>query len=362
MVSLSERGIEPRSQEQETKRPHIFMYRRFPKEKIDVIKDLLPEYQKYHNIDESYVVGKLGATTLYEESADPEQQVSGEQLALQAAQVSGLAPDIIYFCSSYLPTDPKAQRKANITRALLARYGYADEEKTPANTHTFSAACSSTAVAFDRVRELNPEGKRVMLISDETGYRRSMPPTAFDTQKAGLLFSDAQTVWIFPYGKNGLEVVASEIHRISDTDQCLTMPVPEVDPHDPYITSYAPPYSEYFGMNGPALKREFGRKITQRELARVLLAGRVHITGLDFFTGHQASIRMEDYFNNFFEGVLYKGEGIKKYGNTSSASTLLDMEDGINEGKITPGSTGLVVQYGGGLTWGACVLRFGKTT
>lgn len=49
---------------------------------------------------------------------------------------------------------------------------------------------------------------------------------------------------------------------------------------------------------------------------------------------------------------------IEKYGNVSAASTIIALDDAIREKKIKSGDIVVLVAFGGGLTWGACVIRW----
>jgi 3-oxoacyl-[acyl-carrier-protein] synthase-3 len=49
---------------------------------------------------------------------------------------------------------------------------------------------------------------------------------------------------------------------------------------------------------------------------------------------------------------------IQKYGNTSSASTLLAIHEAQQEGRINPGSLVLQVAFGAGLTWGGILWKW----
>ena len=49
---------------------------------------------------------------------------------------------------------------------------------------------------------------------------------------------------------------------------------------------------------------------------------------------------------------------IDKYGNTSSASIPLALEEAIREGRVKSGDNVLLAGFGSGLTWGACLLRW----
>ncbi len=84
----------------------------------------------------------------------------------------------------------------------------------------------------------------------------------------------------------------------------------------------------------------------------------VAVADVDWFIPHQANARI-------LQGVA-KRLGIDEdkvistvahHANTSAASVPLAMWQGITDGRIKPGQLLLLEAMGGGLTWGACVIR-----
>ena len=83
------------------------------------------------------------------------------------------------------------------------------------------------------------------------------------------------------------------------------------------------------------------------------------VEDVDFFVFHQANARIidlavrkcrippEKYYKN-----------IAEYGNTSAASIPLVLSELREQGKVGPGSRLLAVGFGGGLTWGGCLIEF----
>ena len=51
---------------------------------------------------------------------------------------------------------------------------------------------------------------------------------------------------------------------------------------------------------------------------------------------------------------------VNKYGNTSAASVPLSLQEEVENGKINDGDLVVFVGFGGGLTWGALALRWGR--
>jgi 3-oxoacyl-[acyl-carrier-protein] synthase-3 len=84
----------------------------------------------------------------------------------------------------------------------------------------------------------------------------------------------------------------------------------------------------------------------------------IAVANVDWFIPHQANQRI-------LEGVA-KRVGIddkkvistvSQHANTSAASIPLALYQGIQDGRVKPGQLLLLEAMGGGLTWGACVLR-----
>ena len=84
----------------------------------------------------------------------------------------------------------------------------------------------------------------------------------------------------------------------------------------------------------------------------------IAIDDVDWFIPHQANQRI-------LAGVAHRlgvsedkvVSTIAEHANTSAASIPLAMAEGIADGRIKPGQLLLMEAMGGGLTWGACVLR-----
>jgi 3-oxoacyl-[acyl-carrier-protein] synthase III len=49
---------------------------------------------------------------------------------------------------------------------------------------------------------------------------------------------------------------------------------------------------------------------------------------------------------------------VDRYGNTSSASIPLALEQAVTEGRVAPGAVILLVAFGAGFTWGSAVIRW----
>ncbi|HEY3695666.1 beta-ketoacyl-ACP synthase III [Phenylobacterium sp.] len=110
-------------------------------------------------------------------------------------------------------------------------------------------------------------------------------------------------------------------------------------------------------MQGNQVFRHAVVNISEAVRAAAADAG-VEVSEVDWFIPHQANQRI-------LEGVARRlGIDEKKvistvaeHANTSAASIPLALDQGLRDGRIKPGQLLLLEAMGGGLTWGACVLR-----
>ncbi|MFJ3390906.1 MULTISPECIES: beta-ketoacyl-ACP synthase III [unclassified Lysinibacillus] len=82
---------------------------------------------------------------------------------------------------------------------------------------------------------------------------------------------------------------------------------------------------------------------------------------VDFLVPHQANIRIMESARERLELPPEKmSKTIHKYGNTSAASIGISLVDELEAGKIKDDDLLVLVGFGGGLTWGAVTIRWGK--
>jgi 3-oxoacyl-[acyl-carrier-protein] synthase III len=82
---------------------------------------------------------------------------------------------------------------------------------------------------------------------------------------------------------------------------------------------------------------------------------------VDFLIPHQANIRIMEAARQRLELPIEKmSKTVHKYGNTSAASIPISLFEELKAGKIKDGDVVVMVGFGGGLTWGAIAMRWGK--
>jgi len=92
---------------------------------------------------------------------------------------------------------------------------------------------------------------------------------------------------------------------------------------------------------------------------KVLDEAGLTLDDLDMLIPHQANLRIIQAVGariNLPEEKVFVN--LNKYGNMSSASTIVALYEAVQEGKIKKGSNVVIVAFGSGLTWAASVLKW----
>ncbi|WP_342430254.1 beta-ketoacyl-ACP synthase III [Neobacillus sp. FSL H8-0543] len=117
---------------------------------------------------------------------------------------------------------------------------------------------------------------------------------------------------------------------------------------------------EYIIMNGREVFKFAVRQMGESCLNVIEKAGLTK-EDVDFLIPHQANIRIMEASRQRLELPVEKmSKTVHKYGNTSSASIPISIVEELEAGKIKDDDVIVMVGFGGGLTWGAIAIRWGK--
>lgn len=117
---------------------------------------------------------------------------------------------------------------------------------------------------------------------------------------------------------------------------------------------------EVIKMNGREVFKFAVRQMGESAI-RVVEKANLEKTDIDYLIPHQANIRiMESAREKLGLPIERMSKTVDRYGNTSAASIPLSLCYDLENGKIKDGDIVVMVGFGGGLTWGAVTLRWGK--
>jgi 3-oxoacyl-[acyl-carrier-protein] synthase-3 len=115
----------------------------------------------------------------------------------------------------------------------------------------------------------------------------------------------------------------------------------------------------YMQMNGHEVYK-FATRVVAGSAGRVLKRCGRKVKDIDLFVPHQANLRI-------IEGAAKKlgvpadrvYTNVQRYGNTSCASIPLCLSEARAEGRLRDGDLVLLMGFGAGLSWGACLMEWG---
>lgn len=124
---------------------------------------------------------------------------------------------------------------------------------------------------------------------------------------------------------------------------------------------------KYLFQNGPHLEMN-GREVFKfavRQMGEsaenVIKKAGLDKDHVDFLVPHQANIRiMESSRQRLGLPEEKMSKTINQFGNTSAASIPISLKEELINGKVKEDDVVVMVGFGGGLTWGAIAMRWGK--
>ena len=113
-------------------------------------------------------------------------------------------------------------------------------------------------------------------------------------------------------------------------------------------------------MNGREVFKFAVRKMPEASVNVIEKIG-LNKEDVDYLIPHQANIRiMEAARERLGIPEERMNTSIRKYGNTSAASIGIALSESAKDGSIKDDDLIVMVGFGGGLTWGAVAVRWGK--
>ena len=126
----------------------------------------------------------------------------------------------------------------------------------------------------------------------------------------------------------------------------------------PYTQATLDDRSTYVKMAGREVFKHAVRSMADA-CDRALDAARLTGKDIDVLIPHQANVRIIEatakHANIPMDKVYVN---VDRYGNTSSASIPIALDEAVERGRVKEGTTALFVAFGAGFTWGSMVVRF----
>ncbi len=117
---------------------------------------------------------------------------------------------------------------------------------------------------------------------------------------------------------------------------------------------------QYVYMNGREIFKHAVREMCD-SATRVVEEAGLSLSDISLVIPHQANVRIIDAVTKRLglpaDRVVVN---LTRYGNTSAASVPIALYEAVQQGRVKDGDYLLLTAFGGGLTWGSTVIRWGK--
>ncbi len=218
-----------------------------------------------------------------------------------------------------------------------------------------SAACSGFIYGLVLCHSLICQGqyKKVLLIAAETLSKI----TDWEDRATCVLLGDgAGAAVLTPTNSDKEGLLASVLGAIGSAGELLYLP--GGGSHHPATHQTVDKKLHYLKMQGNELFKLAVKSLVEGA-NYVIRKAKVKPEDIDLFIPHQANIRIINASAKRVGVPMDKVYiNVDKYGNTSAASIPIALDEALKEGKIKKGNLILLDAFGGGLTWGACLLRW----
>lgn len=120
----------------------------------------------------------------------------------------------------------------------------------------------------------------------------------------------------------------------------------------------AVPRLTYLHMQGNEVFKKIVRRVADEIILQALRKAGLQVSDIDLFVFHQANMRMIVAVTERLEIEARTFNNVDRFGNTTSASIGLCLAEAHAEGALKAGMRIMLVGFGGGFTWGTCILRW----
>ena len=273
----------------------------------------------------------------------------GYEAALKALEAAGLtAQDIDLIIVATITPDTCCPSAANWLQAKL--------DAPQAVTFDVTAACSGFIFGLNIAEQYlkNKTFKHVLVVAAEVMTRT----LNWKDRATCILWGDGSGAAILALGDDGPEILSSHLHTDGANGQDLLLPGGG-SKTTPISHESVDKGLHYLNLIEANMSFRVAVRHFIEAIREALEFNHVEVEDVDWFIPHQANIRM---FQNIAKSLKVPFERfymtLHKYGNISSASCAISLDEAVRDGSIKPNDLVCLPVFGGGLTWGSALIRW----
>ncbi len=225
---------------------------------------------------------------------------------------------------------------------------------TNAAAYDISAACSGFLYALSIAEGHIAAGRAEIALVVSTEKMTSI--VDWEDRSTAVLFGDGAGAAIVKRSENGRGLISSFMRSDGTLAELLWRPGGGV--RMPMDIAVLDERNHLVKMAGREVFKAAVRSMAESADQALLRAG---LTGedIDLFIPHQANIRIIESTARYADVPMEKVfVNVDRYGNMSSATIPVALDEAIEQGRVKAGSTILMAAFGAGFTWASAVLRW----
>lgn len=296
-----------------------------------------------------WIVKRTGVSERRMAAADETTSDLAFHACLNALEMAGrTVDDVDLIIVATITPDTCCPSAANWLQAKL--------DATRAVTFDVTAACSGFIFALNVAEQYlkNKAAKCVLVAASEVMTRT----LNWKDRSTCILWGDGAGAALLGLEARGHELLSTHLHTDGARGQDLLLPGggSKTTPisHDSVDQGL-----HYLNMIEASLSFRVAVRGFMDGIKEAVEHNRERIEDIKWFIPHQANIRMFQHIARSLKIPFEKFYlTLEKYGNISSASCAISLDEAARDGSLQPGDLICLPVFGGGLTWGSALIRW----
>lgn len=226
---------------------------------------------------------------------------------------------------------------------------------TKAFAFDLSAACAGSLFGLSVASQFIETGraKRVLVVGVELLTRI----IDWKDRNTCVLFGDAAGAMVLGPSKDDARGIIST-HLHTDGAQTGILCIPGGGSKTPVSHEMVDQRLQFVSMNGRDVYK-FAVRALSDAIGEAFAANNLTADDITHIVAHQANVRIIDAVLDRVKLPKEKAFlNIDKYGNTSSASLPMTLDEANRSGRLAPNDTILMMAIGAGMSWGSAIVRW----
>jgi len=301
------------------------------------------------NTSHEWIVQRTGVSERRIAEAGETTSDLGYQASLRALEMAGMgAEEMDLIIVATITPDTCCPSAANWLQAKL--------DAPRAVTFDVTAACSGFIFGLNVAEQYlkNKTYKHVLVVASEIMSRT----LNWKDRSTCILWGDGAGAAVLTLGGNSHEILSTHIHTDGANGQDLLLPGGG-SKTTPISHESVDKGLHYLNMIEANLSFRVAVRRFIESIKEPFEYNHVKLKDVNWIIPHQANVRM---FQNISKSLKIPFDRfyltLQKYGNISSASCAVSLDEAIRDGSIQPGNLVCLPVFGGGLTWGSALIRW----